>query len=232
MNRRIFLVGVWLIAGAVAWPVYGADAPATTTTAPSAAGVTVVRKDVEVTYKTYDPQHMPDPAPPLSPGESAICLYRYGLATDMRYTFTKPAAAAGAGSGPVSMDFKITRMTVTLTLSVTIWLPADPPAQLRAHEEGHRAICEAFYADAERVARGLAEKEVGRVVRGTGKDVEAAGRDVIGRVTTRICDAYLAAVHKPCDEAQDIYDDATAHGRNARPTSAEAVGMAVKRVKK
>ena len=221
-----------MIAGAVARPVCGADAPATTTTAPAAAvtAVTVVRKDVEVTYKTYDPQHMPDPAPPLSPGESAICLYRYGLATDMRYTFTKPAG--GGGGGPVSMDFKITRMTVTVTLSVTIWLPADPPAQLRAHEEGHRAICEAFYADAERVARGLAEKEVGRVVRGTGKDVEAAGKDVVDKVTTRICDAYLAAIHTPCDKGQDVYDDLTSHGRNGRPASKEAVEMAVKRVRK
>ncbi len=44
--------------------------------------VVVEKAKVTVEYKQFDPQHLPDPAPPLHEGEAAVTVYQYGVETD------------------------------------------------------------------------------------------------------------------------------------------------------
>jgi hypothetical protein len=191
--------------------------------------VVVEKAKVTVEYKRFDPQRLPDPAPPLHAGEAAVTVYQYGVETDMRYSYAGPPPAKGAA---VKLDFKMERMTVKLNLTVTIWLPEKAGERLTAHEEGHRAIAERFYADADKTARKLAEKVVGKSVRGEGDDVDAAGRNAIARVNQGLCDEYLKIIGDPCDKAQTAFDRLTDHGRKEKPAAKEAVEMAVTEGKK
>src|SRR5207237_5052545 len=115
--------------------------------------VKVERAEAAVEYKRFDPGHLPEPPPPLENGEQAVCVYRFDVETDARYSYAQPADAP---KGPVAVEVKVVGMNVKLKLTVTIWLPKDAPEQLVAHEEGHRAIAERFYAGAEKTARLLA----------------------------------------------------------------------------
>jgi hypothetical protein len=192
--------------------------------------IVVEKSKVTVEYKRFDPEHLPDPAPPLHAGESAVTVYQYGVETDMRYSYAGPPPTKGAAA--VKLDFKMERMTVKLNLAVTIWLPEKANERLTAHEEGHRAIAERFYADADKVARKLATKVVGKSVAGEGDDVEAAGRNAIARVNQGLCDEYLKIIGDPCDKAQTAFDRLTDHGRKEKPETKEAVEMAVTEGKK
>src|SRR4051794_15639708 len=66
-----------------------ADAPAAT--APAEA-VKVEMGEVAVEYKRFDPHNLPDPPPPLNPGEAAVCIYNYGVQVDSRYSYAAPPA--------------------------------------------------------------------------------------------------------------------------------------------
>jgi hypothetical protein len=188
-----------------------------------AEGVKVQKGDVTSEYKYFDPRHLPDPAPPLEHGESAVTVYGFGVETYVRYTYAAPAEQGGS----VKVNFTIREVTLKLSCKVTEWLPEDPPAALRAHEDGHRAIAEHFYKHAEEVARGLAKKEVGQTVTGRGANAESAGNAVIDKVSTRVNDGFSKAITDPCKKAQAAFDRITDHGRNGKDAK-EAVEMAIK----
>jgi hypothetical protein len=190
--------------------------------------VKVERAEPAVEYKRFDPAHLPEPPPPLENGEQAVCVYRFDVETDARYSYAQPAE--GAPKGPVTLDVKVVGMNVKLKLTVTIWLPKDAPEKLLEHEEGHRAIAERFYAGAEKTARLLAVKRLGRTFRGEGKDAESAGRAAMEGMSTSYCDDYLKAVNGTCERAQGVYDRVTDHGRRGSPTAKEGVEIAVKEI--
>lgn len=187
--------------------------------------VRVEKAEPVVEYKRFDPADPPSPPPPLGPGEAAVCVYEYGVAVDSHYSYTKAPAAGGS---PVALDVKIQRVTVKLSLDVTIWLPTTASKALAAHEEGHRTIAQTFYADADKTARALAGKWVGKTAAGAGKDADAAGRAAVHKVNQALCDSYLEAMNGPCGKAQAAFDRLTDHGRKDRPTADEAVARALK----
>jgi hypothetical protein len=80
------------------------------------------------------------------------------------------------------------------------------------------------------VARPIAAKWVGKTVTGKGYDARAASREALDVVNNRVCDEILKALNVPCREAQDVYDRMTDHGRNERPTAAEAIERAIEKV--
>jgi hypothetical protein len=190
--------------------------------------ITIEKNKPAIEYKRFDPAHLPDPPPPLEKGESAVCVYQFEMNANGRYSYAGPPLPADA---PADIEVKVERMTVTVNLKVTIWLPKNAPPLLEAHEEGHRQIAEAFYADAEKVARGLATKVVGSKVKGQGKDMQSAGNDAMNKACQKLLDDYLAALNAPCKTAQDAYDRMTAHGINQRLTAKEAVQLAIKEAK-
>lgn len=195
----------------------------------SAAGpaVKVEKADVAVEYKRFDPRHLPEPPPPLKPGEAAVCVYNFGVEVDSQYSYHEPAEAPAADK-PVKLEVTIEEVSVRLSLGVTIWLPKDAEESLTAHEEGHRRIAEHYYASADRLAKGMASKLVGQKVTGEGKGLSAAGRAAVDRVNQKLCDDYLAAVNQPCERAQVAFDRVTDHSRKDKPTAEEAVGLAIK----
>jgi hypothetical protein len=201
-----------LAAALVATPALGAEA------------VTVEKEKVKVEVKYFDPKHLPDPPPPIGKGEAAVTVYGLGIETYVRYGYREPA---GGRRGPVKIDFTISQVSVKLKCTITEWLPENPPASLRAHEDGHRAIAEAFYKRGEAVARRLAAKEAGRTVTGRGDDVESAGNTAIEQVTARVNGGYTKAIVDPCKVAQEKFDTITAHGTNSKDAQ-EAVKEVVK----
>jgi len=211
----------WLRNVTVAWVGLGLLAIAAARGAEPA--VKVEKEKVKVEYKYFDPRHLPDPPPPISNGEAAVTVYSLGIETYVRYGYREPARQ----SGPVKIDFSISQVTVTLKCTVTEWLPEDPSAALRAHEEGHRAIVERFYDNAEKSARALAQKEAGKTLTGRGEDAESAGKAVIEKVTERVNGGYTKAIVEPCKKAQEKFDTLTAHGTNGKDAK-QAVGEAVK----
>lgn len=186
--------------------------------------VKVEKAKVKVEYKTFDPNHLPDPAPPVEKGESAVTVYGFGVETALQYTY----AETPRGGSPVKMDFRMERVTLKLSMTVTVWLPEEANEQLKAHEEGHRQIAEIFYADAEKAARKVAARAQGKSVSGEGTDISSAGRAAVERVNKSLCDQFLNEVATPCQRAQEAFDRMTDHGRKAEPTAKEAVELSVK----
>jgi len=197
--------------------------------------ITIERADTAVEVKEFDPAKLPDPPPPLEPGEAAVCVYRYQVDADIRYSYReKPGSAkpAKAGEAPVkTWEVSVESMSVRLGLQVTIWLPTNAGKQLTDHEHGHRRLAEAYYARADDIVRGLAGTIVGQKFVTAGVDGPAMIKKKIGAMNSHICDSYLKALNEPCDKAQKMFDDLTAHGTKASPTTDEAVKKVLETVK-
>jgi hypothetical protein len=211
------LAMLWLLGGA--WAHAAEDA------------VKVEKVEPQVEYKTFDPNHLPDPPPPLKGNEAAACVFGFAVDTGVKYGYRAPANA-GAGRGPASATVDLSGVNVRIKLTVTVWLPNNANAQLKAHEEGHRAITDYYYKTPEQVARPIARKVVGRKVPIRADDLDAAARAEIERINKELGDEILKAIEGPCVRAQDIYDQITDHGRKVPPTSEEAVKMAIEKAGK
>jgi len=190
-------------------------------------GLKIEKSKPVIEYKHFDPKNLPDPPPPLGPGEAAVTEYRFEMNTDGRFSFNGPAPEGN----PIKLNVKIQSMSITLGLKVVIWLPKDCPKILEAHEDGHSKIAQAYYVDAEKVARALAAKVVGKEAAGEGKDLQSAGNDAMGKVNQKLLDDYLETVQSPCQTAQTAFDRITAHGTNLRPAAKDAVDLAIKEAK-
>jgi hypothetical protein len=188
--------------------------------------VVIEKGEVKVEYKTFDPKNLPNPPPPLKGEEAAVCVYQFGVESSVKYGYRAPA---DRGAGPVATNVELAGVTVRLSLSVTIWLPNNATAQLKAHEEGHRTIAEHYYKGADAIARAEAKKVVGRKIPIRANDLEAAAKAEIEKINKGLCDRTMAAIEGPCGKAQDVYDDVTDHGRKAKPTSEEAVKVAIEK---
>jgi hypothetical protein len=191
--------------------------------------VKVEKVEVKVEYKTFDPKNLPDPPPPLKGNEAAVCVYGFGVESNVKYGYKAPG---NAGRGPVSTTVDLSGVSVRLTLTITVWLPNNANAQLKAHEEGHRTIAEHYYKTAEQVARSIAQKVVGRKIPIRANDLDAAAREEIERVNRELCDQVIAAIDGPCGKAEDIYDEITDHGQKVAPTSEEGVKVAMEKAGK
>jgi hypothetical protein len=212
MVDAVWVCAVLLVAGIVCGAARAAEA------------VKIEKAKVKVEYKTFDPNHLPDPPPPVEKGESAVTVYGFGVETDLQYTY----AETPRGGAPVKMDFRMERVTLKLSMTITVWLPEGANEQLKAHEEGHRQIAEIFYADAEKGARKVAARAQGKSVSGEGQDISSAGRAAVERVNKSLCDQFLNEVATPCQRAQEAFDRMTDHGRKGKPTAKEAVELSVK----
>jgi hypothetical protein len=187
--------------------------------------IKVVKNKPVVEYKQFDPKNLPDPPPPLGPGEAAVTEYRFAINSDGRFSYQGPDNPA---NGSNKYEVKIERISLTLDLKVTIWLPKNCPKSLEAHEDGHLKIAEAFYADADKTARLLALKVIGTKTTGEGKDIASAGSAAMEKVNQKLLDDYLDKVQKQCETAQEAFDRMTAHGTKKEPAAKEAVPMAIK----
>jgi hypothetical protein len=187
------------------------------------ARVGVEKQPVVVVHRTYDPEHPTDNMPDLKPPEIGLCISEFGCEIKMS-TSTPDGRLA---------DTKIESIHLATRLKITIWTRVLAAEREVTHEEAHRTISEAYYREADQVARRLAEEVVGRrlfrVLRKRDRamarhadSVEAACDALQGQ----LLEEYLAQTHWRCAFAQECFDAITDHGRNEIGNE-EAVARAI-----
>jgi hypothetical protein len=175
---------------------------------PLLAEVKVTPALAVVKTRTFNPQKPPAEMPKLDANEAAVTQSKFACSVQLDVEISQVGSEK-----PIA---KIAGVEVTPKLDVTIWLPGNVNKKIRAHEEGHRKISEAFYARAEQIARNLAEKYVGRAIDLPGVDAEQ-NKPIIQRVANEFCQEYLGKIEVPSEKAQESYDKLTDHGRNTMP---------------
>jgi hypothetical protein len=185
--------------------------------APLRAETRITRTPATVTPRSFDPKHPPADMPPLNRDEAAVTQSKFACGVKLDVEITQVG-----GEKPTA---RVAGVDATLKLDVILWLPRDVTGKIRAHEDGHRQIAEIYYAKAEKAARELAEKYVGKTLEITGVD-PAQTQPVIERAANEFCQEYLGRIEVPSQAAQEKYDQLTEHGRN-RLSEKEAIKRAV-----
>ncbi len=191
--------------------------------------VSITKSAPKIERKTFDPDHLPTPPPPLHEHEIAVCEYFYRIELDFRFTPGQPQPTL---SGAVRVPVRIDRITARLMMPVTVWLPQKAPDNIKSHEEAHRAIAEHFYKDADKIAADLCKALIGQTVEAEGKDANAATNAALQKAAQQLSDAYIAAVKAPCDKAQKAFDQITDHAMNRDITAEKAIPLALEQAKK
>jgi hypothetical protein len=175
--------------------------------------VTVLNTPATVTRKTFDPNNLPDPKPPLKTGEDAVTDCTYSCEPMFKYT---PVAQSLTEPNWCMVTIRIDEVTITIGLDITIWLPNNASAKLKNHEEGHREICEEVYKGAEKGAKDAGEELIGKTFEAKARTCDQAEKLAYKKVATdALCNAYGASI--PEDRIGEIYDKLTAHGTNEVP---------------
>ena len=180
--------------------------------------VTIRKSTATIVLRTFDPKYPPKEMPPLKGDEAAVTESSFGCAVQVEVETTRGEDQPGKS--------KIVAVRADLRLDVTEWLPKGVSPKIRNHEDGHRAISEIFYSDAEKIARDLAKKYVGKELKVSRGDVDSATK----QAANEFCEEYLGAVERPSQKAQEHYDQLTDHGRNRVPEN-KAVNKAVEGAK-
>jgi len=189
------------------------------------AQVNITRTPPQIERKTFDPRRPPATMPKLRLGEAAITYTNFGADIQIGGDVTK---ASPAPEG-IEAEVKIGKISMTLRMSATIWLPTNSNAKIEKHEEGHRQIAEHYYADAEPIARALAEPLIGTTVVGRGRDSTDAADNALTKARTELASEYMKQTDGAGGRAQQIYEQLTAHGTNA-VNEQKAIEEAIARV--
>ena len=178
--------------------------------------------DVKVQRKRFDPKRPPADMPALKPPEAAVTVSTFGIEASMR----SQVVGEEQRGGKVISRVKVTDVKLKTTLEIVIWLPSKAEKYLVDHEDGHRVISERFYGDSEQLARDLAKGLDGKVLRGEGRDSEAASRAAMDAAIGELTTAYMERTKDASSRVQDLYDEITDHGRNTRITVEAAIDRA------
>jgi len=194
----------------------------------AADGVKIKRAPPAVEHRKFDREHPPSDMPPLEPQEAAVTKSVYGIATQ----FSVQLVSEDQRAGKTVAKIKVANVALDLTLKITEWVPNDAPRIIVDHEEGHRQISEYFYKDAEKIARGIAEKYVGKVYEAEGSDADAAGKAALEKGINEVSQKYMAETQSVSVRANQIFDELTQHSRNQRISVDKAVKESIERAKK
>jgi hypothetical protein len=103
---------------------------------------------------------------------------------------------------------------IIVRLKITIYTPKHAPDELHAHEEGHRAIAEHYYGNAEVAAREAAASVQSRSFHAGGVDRAAAEQAVAVSVRAALRDEFMRRTQVRSAAANARYDAITSHGRD------------------
>ena len=179
----------------------------------SPQGSVIKVEPTQVTRRTFDRQNPPAEMPKLTPPEVGTCAYSFGCATEIVVKGTRGRPA------------RVTGVEVSTKLTITLWTPQDGPSKILAHEEGHREICEIYYAPAKAIARDLARRTIGRRLSTSVRDREATEVE-LKRIQNAIIAEFMRETASRCDFAQARFDAITQHSMDPIPES-EAILRAV-----
>ena len=171
-----------------------------------AQGIVIKVEPVKITRSTFDRQNPPAEMPKLTPPEVGTCAYSFGCATEV------------VVRGPRGRAAKVTGIEVSTRLTITIWTPEGGNPKILAHEEGHREICEIYYAPAESIARDLAKRTIGKRIAASVRDT-AAAEEELKRIQNALIAEFMRETAARCDFAQARFDAITQHSMNSIPES-------------
>jgi hypothetical protein len=181
--------------------------------------ITIRKKTAKVETKIFDPRNRPKDMPALRKDEAAITETGFACAVQIEVESTV--------TGDKAIKTKIVGIRVDVRLEITEWLPKGASKKIRDHEDAHRIISEHYYQQAETLAEDLAKPYIGKQLEVKSKDdIQPA----IKKAATEYCEAYLSAIEKPSQKAQEKFDEITDHGRNKVPEK-RAVQQALDSVK-
>jgi hypothetical protein len=184
----------------------------------SAQPISVTREAPVVTRIEFERERPPPSMPKLTPPESGVCDTTFELAAGIGYSLE----VTGAGS----IKMWVEKIDIVTRQRIDIYTLAGAPAKLRAHEEGHRAISEHYYANAAVVARVAATPLIGKMFTGSGATRGAAEKDAQSKVLAVIEQAYMTRMRGPSVAANARFDELTQHGLNGFD-EAEAIALAI-----
>jgi hypothetical protein len=115
---------------------------------------------------------------------------------------------------------------ITTRLMVTIYTERGSPAKLLAHEEGHRAIGEHYYRNADAAARIAVRSLVGQAFVAGGVDRAAAEQAASELALAALRDSFMRGTQARSAAANARYDALTEHGLNAM-AEADAIAAAI-----
>jgi hypothetical protein len=193
MRRRQAILGLAGLAAGSALPLRG-----------QGSAVRVTREEPVVRRTEFDPRRPPPGMPELKPPESGVCNTTFELSASVRYS--------AEALSPTRARIYVDELDLTTRLSFDIYWVEGGPSKLRAHEEGHRAIGEHYYATAPAVAADIGRRLIGATFDGEGPTPQAAQRDAFDEVVGAIQREYLARVRIPSATANERYDEITRHG--------------------
>jgi len=206
MKSRLFTVAVLL-----------AFMGATAFAAEEEHPVTVKMNPVKITRRQFDPKRPPAKMPKLTPPESGVCHYEFTCDAGIGVFVEQKDAR--------TVEVEVDSVDMILDLPIDIWVMKNAPKKLIQHEEGHRQICEDYYAGCADIARKLGREMIGKKATATGRNKQEAQEAAQQKLLTELNDNYLRATRVRCRICQDHYDDITTHG--LKPIGeAEAIAQA------
>jgi hypothetical protein len=177
------------------------------------ANVKVTHKAVEVEHKTFDHNN-----PPKEPGlnlnkEGAVTVSEFDLRIGLGI---QPGDKRQLRNGKCQQSMVIQSVTLSLGLKITVWLPDNATAKLKAHEEGHVQMAEKIYAErADKAAKAAGALIDGRRMTAEADncdDVDKAMEQTIQDANKKVYHGYLSRTADVSARAGDIYDEITRHG--------------------
>lgn len=193
------------------------------------------KQDVVVTKNTgtteevvLDPENIPEVIRDRIGRHKAYTRNVYSL----RWEASSRLESTERDGDDLVVTVSITQWNVTLGLATTFYLPSGVSKKLRDHEIGHRRIAEVMYESADSEARRIAEQMIGRSFTGRSASPEEAGEAAVQVAGKELIASYLSAVQAEAQRIQDLYDEITAHGSDARVTEDEAITRAFEQRKK
>jgi hypothetical protein len=175
------------------------------------ADVTINRTAAVIEHRVFDPNNPPADMPRLSGNEAALTESYFSADSSVGGSVVDQQKSDSGCQTSIKVD----TVQMTLRLRVTVWLPTNAVPKIVNHEEGHRAIAEYFYRDADAAARRVAEELIGQTISGGGADCDSAGQTATKQAAQILGQRYMGQVDVPCGKAQELYDQITEHGTNA-----------------
>lgn len=169
--------------------------------------VTVEASSPAVVYDYYDPGRFKPPD--INQDMQGCTSYKFECSTYCTFKYTNTSG----GDGYI-LNLFITTVLMKLSLPVTITLPRNPQNKLKAHEDGHRKICEYIYRSASLIAQRVGAKIIGQKFTGAGWDFEAAKQEALDLAGAAVQSEYLKGTQEVAEKANKYYDMLTIHGNN------------------
>jgi hypothetical protein len=191
--------------------------------AAACAQVSIERTEPSFDSRSFDPANPPADMPRMNPNQAAVTQSYFLADTRVGGRVVDRKLTSEGHQASIVVE----RVRMTLRLRITTWLPKNGLQKTARHEDGHRQIAEHYYANAEQIARSLAQELIGQTISATADDYPAAGDKALQEAAKRLGTKYLSRTDSPSGRAHTFYDQMTAFGTNA-VDEAQAIARAIK----